>query len=52
MSLGYAVHGYAWTGKWTDESLGLIDWASESGFDLIAIPLVDLDFIDPRKVRG
>ena len=51
MALKYAIHGYAWTGKWTDESLGLIDRAREFGFDFIEIPLMDLEFIDPRKTK-
>lgn len=51
MALQYAIHGYAWTGKWTDASLDLIDRAREFGFDLIEIPLMDLDFIDPKKTR-
>jgi len=51
MALKYAIHGYAWTGKWTDESLGLIDRAKEFGFDFIEIPLMDIEFIDPRKTK-
>jgi|YNPMSStandDraft_2_1061718.scaffolds.fasta_scaffold01328_9 D-psicose/D-tagatose/L-ribulose 3-epimerase len=51
MALKYAIHGYAWTGKWTDESLGLIDRAKGFGFDFIEIPLMDIEFIDPRKTK-
>jgi D-psicose/D-tagatose/L-ribulose 3-epimerase len=51
MALKYAIHGSAWTGKWTDESLGLIDRAKGFGFDFIEIPLMDIEFIDPRKTK-
>ena len=51
MSLKYAVHAYAWTGVWSNATLDLIDRAREFGFDLIEIPLMDIDYIDPPKIR-
>lgn len=51
MSLKYAIHAYAWTGKWSNATLNLIDLAKGFGFDLIEIPLMDIDFIDPQKIR-
>ncbi len=51
MSLQYAIHAYAWTGKWSNATLNLIDLAREFGFDLIEIPLMDIDLVDPQKVR-
>ncbi|MGC8777231.1 MAG: sugar phosphate isomerase/epimerase family protein [Candidatus Caldatribacteriaceae bacterium] len=50
MSLQYAVHAYAWTGKWSNATLGLIDRAKSFGFDLIEIPLMDIDYVDPPKI--
>ena len=49
--LSYAAHGYAWTSSWTDASLPLIDHAGEIGFDVIEVPLMELDKMDPAGVR-
>ncbi|MGQ9623695.1 MAG: sugar phosphate isomerase/epimerase family protein [Candidatus Caldatribacteriaceae bacterium] len=51
VSLKYAVHAYAWTSKWSSATLNLIDRAKEFGFDLIEIPLMDIDLIDPPRIK-
>lgn len=51
MSLSYAVHAYAWTTSWSNETLDLIDHAKKLGFDLIEIPLMELDKVDPSAIR-
>lgn len=51
MSLKYAIHAYAWTSKWSNATLNLIDRAREYGFDFIEIPLMDIDLIDPQKIK-
>ena len=51
MSLTYAVHAYAWTTSWSNETLGLIDHARDLGFDMIEIPLMELDKVDPIAIR-
>lgn len=50
-TLKYAVHAYAWTTSWRDESLELIDRAKRLGFDAIEIPLMELDGIHPLKIK-
>ncbi len=50
-ALRYAVHAYAWTSGWSNESLDLIDHAKRLGFDLIEIPLMEIDKIDPKAIR-
>lgn len=50
-SLRYAVHAYAWTTSWSNDTLGLIDHAKGLGFDLIEIPLMELDLVDPAAIR-
>lgn len=50
-NLQYAVHAFAWTTSWSNETLHLIDHSKELGFDLIEIPLMELDKIDPPKIR-
>ncbi len=49
--LRYAVHAYAWTTSWSNDTLGLIDHTKELGFDLIEIPLMELEKIDSAKIR-
>lgn len=49
--LKYAVHAYAWTGSWSNETLDLIDRAKQLGFDIIEIPLMELELVDPDAIR-
>ena len=50
-SLRYAVHAYAWTTSWSNATLGLIDHAKALGFDLIEIPLMEIELVDPDAIR-
>lgn len=50
-TLRYAVHAYAWTSSWSNGTLGLIDRAARLGFDVIEIPLMELDLVDPKAIR-
>ncbi|MHB9036446.1 MAG: sugar phosphate isomerase/epimerase family protein [Armatimonadota bacterium] len=49
--LRYAVHAWAWTGSWSNKTLNLIDRAKKLGFDLIEIPLMEIDLVDPGAIR-
>ena len=49
-ALRYAVHAYAWTTSWSDATLGLIDHAKTLGFDLIEIPLMELEKVSPGRI--
>ncbi len=49
--LKYAVHAYAWTSSWSNESLDLIDHAQSLGFDIIEIPLMEVKKFNPAVVR-
>ncbi len=49
--LKYAVHAYAWTSSWNSDSLDIIGHAKQIGFDLIEIPLMELEHIDPKAIR-
>jgi D-psicose/D-tagatose/L-ribulose 3-epimerase len=49
--LKYAVHAYAWTGSWSNKTLDLIDRAKILGFDLIEVPLMEIDLVDPSAIR-
>ncbi len=49
--LQYAVHAYAWTGRWNNDALELIEKARQFGFDLIEIPLMDIEYVDPPAIR-
>ena len=49
--LEYAVHAYAWTSSWSNKTLDLIDRAKRLGFDLIEIPLMELDLVDAKAIR-
>jgi len=50
--LRYAVHAYAWTTSWGNDTLHLIDHARELGFDLIEIPLMEIDKVDPEAISA
>jgi len=50
-ALQYAVHAYAWTSSWSDATLGLIDHAKGLGFDLIEIPLMEIEAVSPERIR-
>lgn len=49
--LQYAVHAYAWTPSWSNANLDLIDRAKSIGFDMIEIPLMELDKLDSAAIR-
>jgi D-psicose/D-tagatose/L-ribulose 3-epimerase len=49
--LKYAVHAYAWTPQWSNKTLDLIDRAQGLGFDVIEIPLMDLELVDAAAIR-
>jgi D-psicose/D-tagatose/L-ribulose 3-epimerase len=51
MALQYAIHAYAWTIRWSNEDLWIIEHARDLGFDAIEIPLMDPGEIDARKIR-
>lgn len=51
MSLTYAVHAYSWTDSWSNECLDIIDHVKELRFDLIEVPLMELEKVDPRAIR-
>jgi D-psicose/D-tagatose/L-ribulose 3-epimerase len=50
--LKYAVHAYAWTGSWSNQTLDLIDRAKGLGFDLIEVPLMEIEKVDPQAIRS
>ncbi len=48
--LSYAVHAYAWTGHWSNRSLHLVDHAKSLGFDLLEVPLMEIESVDPDAI--
>lgn len=49
--LRYSVHAYAWTTSWSNETLNLINHAKSLGFDLIEIPLMEIEKVDPAAIK-
>lgn len=49
--LRYAVHAYAWTTSWSNATLDLIGRAKGLGFDLIEIPLMEVEKADAKAIR-
>ncbi len=45
------MHAYAWTTSWSNDTLDLIDHTRSLGFDLIEIPLMEIEKIDPPAIR-
>ena len=50
-NLKYAVHAYAWTASWSNKTLDLIDRAKGLKFDVIEIPLMEIELVDPKKIK-
>ena len=50
-NLKYAVHAYAWTASWSNKTLDLIDRAKGLEFDVIEIPLMEIELVDPKKIK-
>jgi D-psicose/D-tagatose/L-ribulose 3-epimerase len=50
--LQYAVHAYAWTNSWSNQTLHLIDHAKSLGFDLVEVPLMEIDLVDAAAIRA
>ncbi len=51
MKLRYAVHAYSWTDSWGEDSLWIIDHVKDLGFDLIEVPLMELEKVNPDACR-
>ena len=49
--LQYAIHAYAWTPSWSNDTLDLIDRAKKIGFDMIEIPLMEIDLVDAAAIK-
>ena len=47
----FGVHCRLWTTGWTNNDLDLIDHAKELGFSAFEVSMVNLDAIDPHKIR-
>jgi D-psicose/D-tagatose/L-ribulose 3-epimerase len=49
--LKYAVHAYAWTNSWSNDTLDIIDKAKAHGFDLVEVPLMEIDKVDAAAIK-
>ncbi|TVR53987.1 MAG: sugar phosphate isomerase/epimerase [Spirochaetaceae bacterium] len=49
--LKYAVHAYAWTAHWSNETLSILDRAKRLGFDVLEVPLMEPDAVDPTAIK-
>ncbi|MDY6913586.1 MAG: sugar phosphate isomerase/epimerase family protein [Planctomycetota bacterium] len=50
--LKYAVHAYSWTSQWSNDCLRLVQHVKDLGLDLIEIPLMDIDLVDPAAIKA
>jgi D-psicose/D-tagatose/L-ribulose 3-epimerase len=50
--LTYAVHAYAWTNSWSNATLDILDHAKELGFDLVEVPLMEIEKVDPAAIKA
>lgn len=51
-ALRYAVHAYAWTNSWSNDTLDIIDRARKLGFDLVEVPLMEIDKVDAAAIKA
>ncbi|MCF6286916.1 MAG: sugar phosphate isomerase/epimerase [Candidatus Hydrogenedentes bacterium] len=49
--LKYAVHAYAWTNSWSNDTLDIIDKAKALGFDLVEVPLMEIEKVDAAAIK-
>jgi len=49
--LKYAVHAYSWTPQWNNDCLHLIGHVKELGLDVIEIPFMDIELVDPDAIK-
>lgn len=52
ITLRYAVHAYAWTNSWSNDTVDIIDRAQGLGFDLVEVPLMEIDKVDAAAIRA
>lgn len=50
--LKYAVHAYAWTNSWSNETLHIIERARDLGFDLVEVPLMEIEKVDAAAIKA
>jgi len=50
--LQYAVHAYAWTNSWSNETLDIIDRAKGLGFDIVEVPLMEIEKVDAAAIKA
>ena len=50
MKLG--IHAYAWTNHWDNSELPLFQRAASLGLDLLEVPLMAIEDVDPRAIRA
>jgi D-psicose/D-tagatose/L-ribulose 3-epimerase len=50
--LQYAVHAYAWTNSWNNDTLDIIDRARGLGFDLVEVPLMEIEKVDAAAIKS
>ncbi|HWE63312.1 MAG TPA: sugar phosphate isomerase/epimerase family protein [Chloroflexota bacterium] len=50
MKLG--IHAYAWTNHWDNSQLPLFQRAASLGLDLLEVPLMAIDDVDPPAIRA
>lgn len=50
--LKYAVHAYAWTNSWSNETLDIIGKARQLGFDLVEVPLMEIEKVDAAAIKA
>lgn len=50
--LKYAVHAYAWTNSWSNDNLDIIDRAKGLGFDLVEVPLMEIEKVDAAAIKA
>lgn len=50
--LKYAVHAYSWTPQWNNDCLHLIQHVKELGLDVIEVPFMDIELVDPKAIKA
>jgi D-psicose/D-tagatose/L-ribulose 3-epimerase len=52
MPVRFAVHAYAWTSSWSNDTLWIVDHIAKLGLEALEVPLMEPRLVDPAAIRA
>jgi D-psicose/D-tagatose/L-ribulose 3-epimerase len=50
MPVRFAVHAYAWTSSWSNDTLWIVDHVAKLGLEALEVPLMEPRLVDPAAI--